>query len=1358
MTDEIISVGVTDNGTIDAIAEQLELLGFTAEQAMARLSSAFVSSSTAQYRVEAAQNLVNAAVGSGIGPVIEYAGLVERLTAADIAKATSAENLARFQALLVVQQLEGIDVARQVMSQSTAEIAARYDSIAAMHAQAEASGEVVEAQEGEIAVGQELTRLQINLAASVAEYNARQEASVAATRAASAAYEAQQASLNAAANATGNLSKESETLSIAVKGLYGTYTGLDTLFGAQAAEARGAAEELAVLSAGVERTTGTFAAFDRELQESAADAAFAAAQFTNLADAGLARLASNERLTASTAATAAAQETADAAIKEFIALQGEANTSTIVGRAATEAAATAYRTAVGAIGAYNVEQELLLANVDRNSTAALKMANSLNLAAIAADKLAAAEEVAATAAVSLEARMLAVGKAGGKLGETFGGLNAIFAGAFAVGEIVKFSDAYTKVIAGLSLVTTSSAQLTAVYNQLHVVSNETQTSLEGNAKLFVNLAEITKGTGASANDLIQSVKGVDVALKLGNVTGQDAYRVLRSISEIFSSADSGAGRFFQNLRRESPPTFAAFQQSAERLGLSLDDFGAKTDGAAKKNAQLEAQLTKVNAKLDGSGLTLSQASRGVSFYGEQHTTAAKEVDKLSASIASGTVQTAAQSAEYIKAQSTLQTSTTYYNAYSGAVMRLKGAEQQRLAGQAQTINQQIAANAATSQGSAKALELVAITRDIAYHDGELAKSFTTVAGTLTVLSNNMLDFAGNSSTTNIVTGLLKDTILLLAGNLDIVVPAVLLFAGAVALVKIATLVGEVRDLYVAFTTLNFALLPEIALFAAVALGVIGIAYATSKLIEALTFGNVKILDFNAALEGLSSIGDLAGKAMNGLTAKIREHAIQAQEGKDAEAALAQQVKGTGTAAETAGAQVDAYGKTVGGVVAKDGAASGANAGLASSFNGVANAANGAAQAVGKFSNAQRASSNVGGSTQSTQSLRGSNVISSQDLSGATSGYSSSNGGVSQNYSSVGQATSGTISGSSGSDSVGYTPTIIGGQSDIGKGDDPATYTSPTSIGDNSSYLPSDSTQFRDGGTTFHVAGGTGVDTKTIKVSPGEVVTVQTPTQFRQNVVSLATGKAHFADGGVTFGAGVTLGTGVSSSTTASTPDGSVTGFTDSRSDAVGILTTAVAAQTDATDANTTATVANTDALDGTTSSSSSAANDNTASSAAPSSVVEGTSATVQTVSDAQKAYNTANTSPGAVTQGGPGRFPILQPNYVFDANGVYQGTQSRDMFGNLVTSGGVSVGGAARDGGDFFVPGGTGVDTQHIAVSPGEHVSVRTPGQQRAAPAQSSSVNVIMNVTAADASSFKQSQPQLASKVVQGLRRQARRG
>jgi tape measure domain-containing protein len=89
-------------------------------------------------------------------------------------------------------------------------------------------------------------------------------------------------------------------------------------------------------------------------------------------------------------------------------------------------------------------------------------------------------------------------------------------------------------------------------------------------------------------------------------------------------------------------------------------------------------------------------------------------------------------------------------------------------------------------------------------------------------------------------------------------------------------------------------------------------------------------------------------------------------------------------------------------------------------------------------------------------------------------------------------------------------------------------------------------------------------------------------------------------------------------------------------------------------------------------------------------------------------------------------------------------------------------GGFYANGGDFIVGGNGGTDSQKVQfmATPGERVTVETPGQQSAKAGGSGAdyqrpVNVTMNVYAKDANSFRESESQITLRLANQLRRTA---
>jgi len=68
-------------------------------------------------------------------------------------------------------------------------------------------------------------------------------------------------------------------------------------------------------------------------------------------------------------------------------------------------------------------------------------------------------------------------------------------------------------------------------------------------------------------------------------------------------------------------------------------------------------------------------------------------------------------------------------------------------------------------------------------------------------------------------------------------------------------------------------------------------------------------------------------------------------------------------------------------------------------------------------------------------------------------------------------------------------------------------------------------------------------------------------------------------------------------------------------------------------------------------------------------------------------------------------------------------------------------------GGDFTVGGAGGTDSRFVGfmATPGERISVKTPAQQAAGAVSNTTINV--NISTPDASSFRQSEGQIAAKI-----------
>lgn len=96
------------------------------------------------------------------------------------------------------------------------------------------------------------------------------------------------------------------------------------------------------------------------------------------------------------------------------------------------------------------------------------------------------------------------------------------AAAFSATSIVKMLDTYTNMQNRLKLVTTGTANLAAVTENLLDVSARTRTSFEATATLYARIALATKQLGVGQQQLMKFVEGVNQAVVLSGVGAQEA--------------------------------------------------------------------------------------------------------------------------------------------------------------------------------------------------------------------------------------------------------------------------------------------------------------------------------------------------------------------------------------------------------------------------------------------------------------------------------------------------------------------------------------------------------------------------------------------------------------------------------------------------------------------------------------------------------------------------------------------------------------------------------------------------------------------------------------------------------------------
>ena len=165
-----------------------------------------------------------------------------------------------------------------------------------------------------------------------------------------------------------------------------------------------------------------------------------------------------------------------------------------------------------------------------------------------------------------------------------GGLGALksaaagVAAAFGLNEIIKAADTYTTVTNKLKLVTSSSANLAAVNEELFKTANDTRSSYETTADVYSRLARQQKTTGLSQRQMIDLTTGLNQAMAISGATTQEAEGAMRQFGQAMAS---GA------LRGDE---FNSVNENAPRLMDALAAGLGKSKGELRKMAE-EGKLT-----------------------------------------------------------------------------------------------------------------------------------------------------------------------------------------------------------------------------------------------------------------------------------------------------------------------------------------------------------------------------------------------------------------------------------------------------------------------------------------------------------------------------------------------------------------------------------------------------------------------------------------------------------------------------------------------------------------------------------------------------------------------------------------------
>ena len=191
-----------------------------------------------------------------------------------------------------------------------------------------------------------------------------------------------------------------------------------------------------------------------------------------------------------------------------------------------------------------------------------------------------------------------------RLTRQLGGMQSVFAGlgvGIVVTQFTKLLDAATTVDNKLRVVTNTTAELNAVYDELIRVSNLTRTSLENNAGLFQRVGLATKSLGLTFKEQTDLIEGFNKALVISGTNAQEARAVTTQFAQAIGSGFKGDE--LRSIIEQAPRVAEVISDS---LGLSsvqeLKKFASTgqlvpqlvVDAFKEAQGQLAFEFSKVN--------------------------------------------------------------------------------------------------------------------------------------------------------------------------------------------------------------------------------------------------------------------------------------------------------------------------------------------------------------------------------------------------------------------------------------------------------------------------------------------------------------------------------------------------------------------------------------------------------------------------------------------------------------------------------------------------------------------------------------------------------------------------------------------
>lgn len=170
------------------------------------------------------------------------------------------------------------------------------------------------------------------------------------------------------------------------------------------------------------------------------------------------------------------------------------------------------------------------------------------------------------------ASVLSTADASGKGASAFGGLVKAAAAFFAITEVVKAIDNYTKLTNAITLAGLSGQNAANEFNYLTNLAEDNGVAIASVTSLYTKLLVIQGQLHLSTSDLNKIVASLTESFRIQGLGSAQVTQTLRDFTDILEGNNTNLTRFVNNLQRADP---ALFNTVLKQLGLSASQLSAE---------------------------------------------------------------------------------------------------------------------------------------------------------------------------------------------------------------------------------------------------------------------------------------------------------------------------------------------------------------------------------------------------------------------------------------------------------------------------------------------------------------------------------------------------------------------------------------------------------------------------------------------------------------------------------------------------------------------------------------------------------------------------------------------------------------